>query len=45
MTVAKSAYTNAKGGSRFNRASGVNARTQELLLNKHNVVRDKGAIT
>lgn len=43
MTVAKSAFTGKQ--SRYNRASGVSQKTQEVILNKHKVVRDKEEIT
>jgi hypothetical protein len=33
MTVAKSAYTGKT--SKYNRAAGVNAKTQEAIINKH----------
>jgi len=43
MTVAKSAYTGKQ--SKYNRAIGVNVKTQEAILNKHSVVRDKEELT
>ena len=39
MTVAKSAYTGKQ--SRYNRAIGVNQKTQDAILNKNKVIRDK----
>lgn len=42
MTVAKSAYTLKQ--SKYNRASGVNQKAQEAILNKCKVVKDKSEI-
>ena len=43
MTVAKSAYTGKQ--SRYTRAIGVSQKTQEAILNKQKVVRDKEELT
>ena len=40
MTVAKSVFTSSKH-ARFNRAAGVSAKTQEVILNKHAIAAVK----
>jgi hypothetical protein len=42
MTIAKSNYTSKH--SRFNANSGVSQKTQQLILNKHSVLKDKDQI-